>query len=450
MGEFGYILLKRSALLKIVVFFSTLSLYCTFTNLIPLSLSFGVLSFILPVIFFYQKSYTPLLLTTLVLYFYFFLSTLIYSPLAFFDYTFYRRDGNFFVSLLPMLILGLICLNIEVESTMRRFLIISSIINAIAFLLNKAIPGFAGETSEERNYYFFFFITHNAAGGFLSILTAISIAFFIKEKNTPYFLMMLINIASLFATHSRGSILALAGSLGIYVVLKEKFIKTILWFIIIITFLVLAFGYYYWNEMGRPVQFVSEKEVKNETAIELDVERGWTLIDRGLFLWPRAVDLFLKSPLFGTGFGSFNDGPYELEGIPYVLMINNPSEYIFSDAHTHHSYLHILSETGLLGLFLTVLMLILMRSYFLQISSKLLKDAFMIMFWTVILSSMTEHRLFTPAQMLPFFLLTGILIGTMRSQFTAKSVKIMQPLKYKLHFNLPKKAFKMNLPIFKN
>lgn len=432
-----------------LAFFGALSLFFTFTNLIPLSLSFGLLVLLLPLVLFYQKSYPRTLLSAGLLYLYFFTWTIVYSPLAFFDPSFYRRDGNFFITILPMFLFGMLCLKIDLEMLMKRFLLIVTFINIVAFLINRLVPSFAGEALFERNYYFFFFLTHNAAGGFLSILASISIAFWIKEKKKLYLFCLVTNLITLYATHSRGSFLALFAACIIYFVLKERFIKTIVWLSVLFTVLILSVGYYYWNEMGKPSQFLVESEVNQEASMALNMERSWTLIDRGVFLWPRALDLFLRSPILGTGYGSYNDGPYNLIGIDHLFMINMPEEYIYSDGHTHHSYLHILAETGIVGLIITIWMLILIRRLFLTLSSKILKDAFMLMYWTVVWSSMTEHRLFTPAQMLPFFIFLGLLIGNLRADLPWKNATILKPINDRLHFNLLKKTISVNLPLLK-
>ncbi len=340
-------------------------------------------------------------------------------------------------------------MKMNLESILKTFLITVTAINTITFLVHKVHPTFAGEVSGDRNYYFFYFYSHNGAGGFLANLLAISVAFWLKERSFGYLFCTILNTVTLFSTHSRGSILAFMGALVVYLAFKERFTKLIIWFSIIISVIVFSVGYYYWIDIGKPSQFIGEKQLAEESSIEVDFERSWTFIDRGLFLWPRAFDLFLKSPIFGTGFGSYNDGPYDLKGIEHVAMMNFPEEFVFSDSHAHHSYIHILAETGLVGLFLTILMLIYMRRLFLNLDSKLLKDCFMMMFWISVWSSMTEHRLFTPSQMLPFTILTGLLIGSLRADKSCNNAEILRPYKYSLHFSLPKNVFRVNLPLFK-
>ena len=430
-------------------FSALISLIFTFTNFIPLSLFFSFLVIFLPLTLYSHKSFSLILIATLCLYLYFFIWTFIYDPLALVAYKFYRRDGNVFFTLLPIIIFGLFSLKMDIEAMMKKFLLTVTLINTVTFFIHKVHPTFAGEVSGDRNYYFFYFLSHNGAGGFLANLLAISLAFWLKKRSFVYLFCTIINTLTLLSTHSRGSILAFIGALVVYLAFKERFSKLFVWFSIIVSVIVLSIGYYYWDLLGKPAQFIGEKQLSEESSIEVDFERSWTFIDRGLFLWPRAVDLFLKSPIFGTGFGSFNDGPYELKGLEHLVMMNFPEEFIYSDAHAHHSYIHILAETGIIGLFLTMLMLIYMRRLFLSLESKVLRDAFMMMFWISVWSSMTEHRLFTPSQMLPFTILTGLLIGSLRAEQSWMDAKILRPYKYKLHFSLPKIVFRVNLPLFK-
>jgi len=113
----------------------------------------------------------------------------------------------------------------------------------------------------------------------------------------------------------------------------------------------------------------------------------------------------------GQGFGSFNDTPYHFEDFGFAVL-NTSKIYINSDAHAHNSYLNILAETGLVGLFLVILFLVNLRR-FIGVSGLPggIELGLRIAFWVVIWSSFTEHRLTTPAQMLPFTILIGLTLS---------------------------------------
>ncbi|MCD4668990.1 MAG: O-antigen ligase family protein [Actinomycetia bacterium] len=78
-------------------------------------------------------------------------------------------------------------------------------------------------------------------------------------------------------------------------------------------------------------------------------------------LWERAWHLFTRSPIFGIGFGRYNDIHYKNWGetIPSLdLFIGYPNiaafymepSYRFSFSHAHNAYFQFLAETGVIGL----------------------------------------------------------------------------------------------------
>lgn len=81
-----------------------------------------------------------------------------------------------------------------------------------------------------------------------------------------------------------------------------------------------------------------------------------------MFLWSYSLDLFAKSPLVGVGFGRFNDPHRDFSGIEHVFYLATTGDVTLSEqndiqknvlltpGNAHNSYLHLLAETGLLGL----------------------------------------------------------------------------------------------------
>ena len=100
----------------------------------------------------------------------------------------------------------------------------------------------------------------------------------------------------------------------------------------------------------------SKPPAESQTAFSVrdiaTTEGNANLAIRG-FLWGRAWGEFTASPLFGIGFGRYNDGARQFtELAPGVRPVvdarfNNPTQHT-----AHNSALHILAELGLLGLFL--------------------------------------------------------------------------------------------------
>lgn len=396
-----------------------ISMLFTVTNFIPLSLTFACFLLCIPFLMAQEKVWHKLILATTILLLYFFVWTLVYDSPALINYSFYRRDGNVFATLLPIILFGLMKIPFNIEKLAIYFVYLTAFLNFFGMLAYKF---WSFGLDYHGGCYCSFFLTHNAAGGFLSMLTALSIGLWVYSKSKVALLCLIINGAALYMSDSRGSLLALMGAVFIYFLLKEKYVKTVVGLSVLATIAIVWTTYPMWEASGRDLSYVSADADVLDQAVKLNFERSYTFVDRALFLWPRAVYLWLQSPLIGTGYGSYNDLPYQLEGIRHLLMINYPAEYIYSDGHAHHSFFHILGETGLIGLILTVIMLVIMRKFILELESKFLRTSLALMFWVAVWSSMTEHRLFTPSQMLPFTLLLGFVLGNERVKIKEKII----------------------------
>src|SRR4029453_7464451 len=68
-------------------------------------------------------------------------------------------------------------------------------------------------------------------------------------------------------------------------------------------------------------------------------------VELRLSVWRDALRLFRAHPIAGTGLGTFDEMAYTLDG--------TPADPGFRRAgwHAHNVYLHVLAETGALGLF---------------------------------------------------------------------------------------------------
>lgn len=76
-----------------------------------------------------------------------------------------------------------------------------------------------------------------------------------------------------------------------------------------------------------------------------------------LSLWDKAITLFKQSPIFGIGYGRYNDVQWHfdslrLSGKPGILAFYTQQNFVYNDTNAHSSYLHFLAETGIVGLLL--------------------------------------------------------------------------------------------------
>ncbi len=385
-----------------------ISLWGTVANVVPISITFALLVPLVPVGLVNNPRLPGFLVALLALYIYFAASTALYAPISFVSPDFYRRDGNFFPTWLPVILGALFPLTIDVERVLKPFLQWATICDAIFIVVYLVTGGTL--VVHEAGIYHMLFIAHNAAGGFLGMVLSFQIGFICCEGFTGFTaLSLLINTIGLVLTKSRGSEFGLLMALIIVVLLNEKFLKSIIAGVFSSTVVLLSFTYPAWRDMGEPPTLWLDHGapfLKVKGAII-----NFTLLDRIMFLWPRAIYLFLKSPIFGTGFGSYNDLPYRLVGIPHLFMYNRPITLYFNSAHAHNTFIHVLAETGIVGLALLLVMLFRLRKFILDVDRPGLSKALLIGFWYAAFSSLTEHRLFTPAEMLPFTLILGMVVA---------------------------------------
>lgn len=395
----------ESIFVKYIGFFS---LFCTVTNFVPLSVSFVVA---LPVVFLnlHRLAFNEIVPPIFFLLIVNLLSGIFVDSGSFLEYEFYRRDGNIFVSFIPLIVFGMMSFKVNITKLLYYFILFSTIANAFAMVLYKILGRDAFHL--DTPLYHMYFVAHNAAGGFLAMLTVLSLGLAVgiwkvKRRFSLFaILIFFINLYGLILSDSRGSLLGFL--MGVSVLLFRPMIGLLSFVTATLAVLgIVLYNYDTWLAIGSPETIISEFLLGNEF-----IDRSYTITIRTLFLWPQAFDFFLKSPFIGIGFGSFNDSPHILKGFEGLVM-SNYSSIVHSDSHAHNSYLHVLAETGLVGLGVLYLSIFHIYSYIFKTFSGTLNYYPLIgMFWCIVFSSFTEHRLFSPSQALPFTILIGLCLA---------------------------------------
>ncbi len=413
---------NKDILETLVVFLVTFSLYCSFTNYVYLSAlaTFIILLFVPFAIKdgLKLKSISGYLL---LIFAYFAISALIVHPSQLLSFEFYRRDGNVFITFAPLLTLGICKYKFDINKILRNFVLISTVANVlgiIKFIFFRTAPE-----------YFMFFTAHNAAGGFLAMVTIFNIYVLSITKNKKWIftVCLIINIVGLYLTDSRGSILPLILALAIYL-LERRFKNIDLYAIILAFIVVFAVAFYISTVRGYGVfiekyGFELPVEFKDNAFINkiFSFDRAYTAIDRLFYLWPMAVQMFIYSPILGAGMGTFNDDIRFVgkKGLAYF----NVGEYYNSSAHAHNTYLHVLAENGIIGLVLVVLLIMQIRKFVKNLEDKKLGITLFIALLYAVFSGFLEHRLFTPAQMIPLVLILGMAISNTNAKKSEKNVE---------------------------
>jgi hypothetical protein len=325
----------------------------------------------------------------------------------FLNYDFYRYDGNVFTSFIPFLIApALAGHRIPVRLPLRILMVT---VPAILLISELTVPGLL-------------FRAHNALGGFISVILMVN---FVLLKGVIAWVGLGLNLAVLALSESRGSqvgVVLACAALLLYRRGWKRSACAMPVIAVVISLAVASAGYFVWKQIGEPElldyakfgEGLDSAELAGATQVGSVAEfgaRGGTVSHRVFFIWPLAVADFLASPIVGTGFGRFDDRPEELVGTRNVVALNETPHVVHSDLHAHNSFLHIAAETGVVGIALiTGLLVSLWRC------AERLRQPYADLVRGLILycvfASCTEHRLTTPAQMVPaasimIFLLTA-------------------------------------------
>ena len=200
--------------------------------------------------------------------------------------------------------------------------------------------------------YFALNFAHNATGSIYAVVCAYLLVFFLKEKilkvKMLFLILLAINLVALFITKSRASYI---GFFGVAIIIAWLNFKSIKKFLITVGAIML---------LTVPVIYFSG--VYKRVLQILDFQEGTAVIR--FFIWEKAWYLFSQSPIFGIGYGRFNDvfnidrGTFDiarLRGYEGIAVFYVKQNYFFDTAHAHNSYLQFLTETGIVGIGLIML-----------------------------------------------------------------------------------------------
>jgi O-antigen ligase len=403
---------KNVSIIKMV---SVFSLFCSFTNFLPISAGISVFALLLYPFTVAANKVPRATIPLLAFFIYAALSTLFYDPSSLFDVEFYRRDGNFFVTMTPLLFLSSTLFFIDMGRTIRWFVYVTTFVNAgvLGFWL---VTGGTALFRSRLGYeavtpiYHFLFVAHNAAGGFLAMLSAFSLAMLFERRNLLTAGLVAINLAALFLTSSRGSMLGLAVAV-ILVIFAGRFRNKFYPVVIPALALNILIVFYVYSYTDINYIIYTQSLMTNVVSALNPGLAGYLDDNASIRLetsWPLALHAFLQSPIFGIGFGAYDDLPWKLWGWRGLFAFNSPDIYWHTDAHAHHTFLHIMAEMGAVGLVLILWFLNRLHGFLQTLDSPMVRQALLLGFWVAVVSSFTEHRLFTPSQMLPFVIMTGL------------------------------------------
>lgn len=389
---------------QLIIAASILGLFGTMTNILFISPLPSLVAAILFPFIILNRRFVPKTVFWLLLFFLISgLSTLMYHPASFLQFRFYRYDGNFFISYLPLLLLPFLSLKYNINKLFRYFLYLSTGVNSVVYGIN---------VMQQRDAFSGLFLSTNGAGGYYSLVTSLAFIYFLQKKSYKNLLVLLLNLLFLYATYSRGSILGLIVGLSCLLLINYRKAFLITWMLVVlagIQIYILSYTYpvyqkYIMNSRTANIYENYEDFVHHHYGF-VSTKYNNVLI-RMYETWPRAVDCFFYSPLFGTGFGSVNDVPFIFNDlIPGVLSSNEQKDKVFNDSHAHHSFLHILGEQGIIGLAIFIMFWRTVYLFLLKNGQEpTVRDFLLVSFFNLTIMSFTEHRITAPSNALPFIL----------------------------------------------
>lgn len=270
----------------------------------------------------------------------------------FFSYEFHRRDGRIFFSLLPLLVLSWV--RIEARQASRVFSIFCAVQGLV---VAAALPAFVGDgahalygvlfvdsnTPEHLPFFVGLYRAHNAAGSVLALCTlaAVALALFAPTPRAwwGWALLAVPLQMGVLLSKSRGSILALGVGLACLVVAAVRK-RRLTGKAVALAVLVLLVDAALLGPML--VRRFAEFTIPGDTHTVRLRE------------WKRAAEEWTASPFVGQGMGRFNDEEREWSGRKPLYYVVTRARVVHNDAHAHNSYVHFLSEGGILGCALTV------------------------------------------------------------------------------------------------
>ncbi len=270
-----------------------------------------------------------------------------------FNFHFLRNDGNFFFCYILFFPFALSALNHKTLAN-YYFKLIFFIFSLFSFigLIDFAFKNwklFTQTDPETGLMYTALNFAHNATGSAYALACVFILVFFLNAKKFLfrflYLFILFLNIVALFLTKSRASYIGFIVAALIIIFLNFKSLKktiiTLISLIVVLTPVIIFTGTY-------------------KRILQIFDFSSATIVIRS-FIWQKCLLLFSLSPLFGIGFGRFNDifnidkaifNINRLKGVNGLFSLYVGQNFVFDSSNAHNSYLHFLAETGIIGFLL--------------------------------------------------------------------------------------------------
>lgn len=346
-------------------------------------------------------------------------------------FPFINGEGRIFVAYMPLLFLSVTPireLNLQSLFAQLRYLAFATLAMLAVWVLTHT-----PYLSEGASGNFVGFLTSHTGGGTVFGLLALTLIIFGFESRRLW--TQLIGWAMIFpllASASREALLALLVA-GVWYLIKLRkwramLLSSVLVLLIVVITPVVAphtwartANLFTWSLVDSVIETVETSTWEpGDSDVELE-GRQQNVLTRIAF-WTYSLKRFAESPIFGIGWGRYNDSHIHQEGIPGLFYPAVDGHVSLSVGNAHNSFIHVMCENGLLGLGLLLWLWLGMYWRLSRAARRYaaLKDAhslFMAGQGVVVFSliaALTGHALAAPSLVLPATTVLGVALAYQR------------------------------------
>ncbi|WP_457623729.1 O-antigen ligase family protein [Persephonella sp.] len=275
-------------------------------------------------------------------------------------------EGRIFLYYLPLIYFSLVYANFRNIKFMDKILY-SVVFISFLFVILWSL-GIGKEILSIGKDFSGLITSHTAAGTFFGTIFLYIFLKALRKNERKDYIISLIAFIPLFLSASRQAILAVITVIFLYFIF-EKQLKKFLFLFLVLCVIGIAgsetrgverfkslISYEFFSLVPLTIERIEPYKIDKSLARDLSDNEAITNALNRIILWGKAVLDFKSSPLIGIGFGRYNDKDLDFCGIPqFIYIACSAKENVYDVTSAHNSYLHFLSELGILGLITNML-----------------------------------------------------------------------------------------------
>jgi hypothetical protein len=355
---------------------------------------------------------------------------------------FYGGEGRIFISLLPLAALCLVSVgSFEMRATIRQLFTIGAASIAL-FLIWMATGTTLLSGPGHPDEFHGFLTSHTGSGTFFGCIAIFTIVYSAEKRSRKVHALSLLLLGPVFASGSREAMVGVLAALAWYWVLCRPHPRLLIGALVVALAMIPVVANLSNKAYNRTIAMLSWDTVESIVdQAKYGVRSDWAVgdwtpdgdtakLESGdvttlvrVMLWVYAGKRFLDSPVFGMGWGRFNDRSLVMLDASPVLAVATSGDKVFSTSNAHNSYFQLLSESGLLGIALYLGMWLMLyrrcgkaarvfhpvqslRAYYFACQGLIIY---------ILACALTGHALASPSVMVPVVTVVGIGIAYYRS-----------------------------------